>query len=48
MAGRPITNHTLRAQQKREHMRRVRAAQKARPAPINPAPLVQVISQWRR
>lgn len=45
MAGRPITNNSARAQQKREHMRRVRA--KARPGQFNPQPLAQALSNWR-
>ncbi len=47
MAGRPITDNSPRAQRKRERMRRVREAMKARPLPINPEPLEQAISRWK-
>lgn len=46
-AGRPITNNSRIAVQKREHMRRVRAAQKVQPLPINPHPLALALAKWK-
>ena len=45
--GRPITNHTREAQRKRESMRRSREAHKNPKQQFNPAPLVQVLNNWR-
>lgn len=47
MAGRPITDNSPRAQRKRERMRRVREAMKARAIPINTQPLAKALAQWR-
>lgn len=45
MAGRPITNNSVKARRNREYMRRVR--QKQTPAPINPQPLAKALANWK-
>lgn len=50
MAGRPITVHTRRAQQRRESMRRARerARQEQMQPSFNPRPLAQAMKHWRQ
>lgn len=46
--GRPITNNSPRAIQKREQMRRVREATKVQSVKFNPRPLMRAIKEWKR
>jgi hypothetical protein len=48
MAGRPITNNSKRARQKREQMRKLREANRVRPVVFNPQPLAKVVQQWSK